>query len=69
MKVSLKLWNRFNTDKVVLSGGVFQNKHLTARTIDILTAEGLKVYEHAGIPANDSGIPIGQIAIARARCV
>jgi hydrogenase maturation protein HypF len=55
------------TDKVVLSGGVFQNKYLSAKAADILKDKGFKVYRHRGINTNDSGIPIGQIAIAQAR--
>ena len=56
--------------KVVLSGGVFQNRFLTARTVAMLEARGLKVYLHSAVSTNDSGIPIGQVAIAnmRARC-
>ena len=69
LKVSLKLQNKFKIDKVVLSGGVFQNKYLTARTVEILTANGLEVHKHSGISTNDSGIPIGQIAIANARVI
>ena len=67
LKVSLKLKKKFKINKVALSGGVFQNKYLTARTVEILAAKGLKVYKHSAVSTNDSGIPIGQIAIANAR--
>ena len=67
LKVSLKLRDRTGIYDVVLTGGVFQNRFLAARTIEILTASGLKVHTHSGVPVNDSGIPIGQIAIANAR--
>ena len=55
-------------DKVVLSGGVFQNKYLTTKAAAILRKRGFKVFLHSKVNTNDSGIPIGQIAIARTRC-
>jgi hydrogenase maturation protein HypF len=54
--------------RVVLSGGCFQNKYLTERTITRLRAEGFHPYWHQRVPPNDGGIALGQIvAIARAR--
>jgi len=53
--------------KVVLSGGVFQNKYLAERTADLLNDNNFKVYPHRNVQTNDSGIPIGQIAIANSR--
>lgn len=67
LKVSLKLQKKFKIDSIVLSGGVFQNKYLTARVVEILAANGLNVHKHSNISTNDSGIPIGQIAIANVR--
>lgn len=52
---------------VVLTGGVFQNRYLTNRAVELLGRNGFKVYTHSRIGTNDSGIPIGQIAIANAR--
>ncbi|MFA5143669.1 MAG: hypothetical protein WC522_05850 [Candidatus Omnitrophota bacterium] len=63
-ETSLKLSKKLKTKQVVLSGGVFQNIYLVGRIRDMLTANGLRVYFHAALPTNDSGIPIGQIAIA-----
>jgi hydrogenase maturation protein HypF len=53
--------------KVVLSGGVFQNKYLVDRTVKLLNQNSFKTYVHRNVQTNDSGIPIGQIAIANAR--
>ena len=53
--------------RVVLSGGVFQNRYLKERTVALLSGDGFKVYTHSNVDTNDSGIPIGQIAIAHAR--
>jgi hydrogenase maturation protein HypF len=53
--------------KVVLSGGVFQNRCLVSRAAELLNKNNFKVYTHSNIQTNDSGIPIGQIAITNAR--
>ncbi|MCX5686771.1 MAG: hypothetical protein NTW09_04870, partial [Candidatus Omnitrophica bacterium] len=67
LSVSLKLRGSFKINKVVLSGGVFQNGFLTARAGQLLEDRGFDVFAHSKVPTNDSGIPIGQIAIANAR--
>jgi hydrogenase maturation protein HypF len=48
-------------EKVVLSGGCFQNRYLTERTIHRLSAEGFRSYWHQRIPPNDGGISLGQV--------
>ena len=55
---------RTGLDKVALSGGCFQNRYLTERTIDRLCAEGFRPYWHQRIPPNDGGISLGQIVAA-----
>lgn len=50
-----------------LSGGCFQNKLLTERTVDLLTEQGFKVLVHETIPPNDGGIAAGQAVAARSR--
>lgn len=67
--VSMKLRKKYRINKVVLTGGVFQNKFLTGRAVELLKKQKFDVYTHLNVSTNDSGIPIGQIAIARARCV
>ena len=47
--------------KVVLSGGCFQNRYLTERAIHRLAAEGFRPYWHQRIPPNDGGISLGQV--------
>ena len=54
-------------DKVVLSGGVFQNKYLLERTISLLNEHHFIVYTHAAVPCNDGGIALGQLAVASKR--
>jgi hydrogenase maturation protein HypF len=53
--------------KVVLSGGVFQNRYLLSGVEEILKKSGFKVYAHSVIPSNDGGIALGQLAIAAKR--
>lgn len=56
-----------NLNKVVLSGGTFQNRYILARVERKLMADGFEVFSHKKIPSNDAGIALGQIAIAAKR--
>ena len=51
--------------RVALSGGCFQNRYLTERTVTRLRAEGFQPYWHQRVPPNDGGIALGQIVAAR----
>ncbi len=51
-------------EKVVLSGGCFQNKYLLEHTIDRLRSAGFRPYWHQRVPPNDAGIALGQIMAA-----
>ena len=55
-------------NRVVLSGGVFQNLVLLDAACGGLTAAGFEVFTHSRVPANDGGISLGQAAIANALC-
>jgi hydrogenase maturation protein HypF len=50
--------------KVVLTGGSFQNKYLTEKSIAMLAKDHLEVYLAEKIPYNDGGIALGQLVIA-----
>jgi hydrogenase maturation protein HypF len=50
--------------KVVLSGGCFQNRYLTERTVERLCQENFRPYWHQRIPPNDGGISAGQCIAA-----
>jgi hydrogenase maturation protein HypF len=54
-------------NKVVLSGGVFQNKYLLEGTTELLQRNYFEVYSHASVPTNDGGIALGQLAVASKR--
>jgi len=51
----------FGLNRVVLSGGCFQNRYLTERTVAGLRAAQFQPYWHQRVPANDGGIALGQI--------
>jgi hydrogenase maturation protein HypF len=51
-------------DVVAISGGVFCNRRLAARTIEILNNDGFEVLYNTVVPANDGGLSLGQAAIA-----
>lgn len=50
--------------RVVLTGGCFQNRILTERTVGRLEAAGFRPYWHQRVPPNDGGIALGQIQAA-----
>jgi len=52
---------------VALSGGVFQNRYLLGRAVELLEAAGFRVLVHSRVPANDGGIALGQALHAAAR--
>ncbi|MFC1703364.1 hypothetical protein ACFL1E_01080 [Candidatus Omnitrophota bacterium] len=58
---------KFGVKKVVLSGGVFQNKLLLSLATGMLKKEKFRIFTHTTTPTNDSGISIGQLMIAQAR--
>jgi len=53
-------------DRVVLSGGCFQNRLLLEGLTRALTDRNLKVYSHRQVPTNDGGIALGQAVIGAA---
>jgi len=55
---------REGLNRVVLSGGVFQNTFLLTLSMDALKASGFEVFIHHDVPPNDGGISLGQAIIA-----
>lgn len=51
-------------EKVVISGGCFQNKRLTEQLQRMFAKEDIPLYVPGRIPCNDGGIAVGQLAIA-----
>jgi len=58
---ALKIRDSVEFEAVGLSGGVFQNRRLTERVVELLQAQGIEVRLHKEIPANDGGLSFGQI--------
>jgi hydrogenase maturation protein HypF len=60
----LEIVARERLDTVVLSGGVFQNRLLLDRLVDLLRTTSLAVWCNREVPANDGGLSLGQAALA-----
>ncbi|MBI2863603.1 MAG: carbamoyltransferase HypF [Chloroflexi bacterium] len=58
---------RCGLERVVLSGGVFQNRYLLSRTLAGLARQEFEVYIHHLVPCNDGGIALGQAVVASSR--
>ncbi len=63
-QVCRTLRGKTGLNEVALSGGVWQNMTLLAKTLDLLQASGFKVYTHRLVPPNDGGLALGQAAVA-----
>jgi hydrogenase maturation protein HypF len=64
LEVSEKMRKEFSLNKVVLSGGVFQNKYLLEKSVKKLLQNRFLVYTNHLVPSNDGGISLGQLVIA-----
>ncbi|PKP53987.1 MAG: carbamoyltransferase HypF [Bacteroidetes bacterium HGW-Bacteroidetes-1] len=54
-------------NKIVLSGGSFQNRYLLEKSEELLKEAGFSVFTNRKAPSNDGGIALGQMAIASKR--
>lgn len=54
----------YDTDTIVLSGGVFQNEMLLTDLKKLLERDSLVIWTNHAVPANDGGISLGQAALA-----
>ena len=57
----IEVAKRIGQERVALSGGCFQNRYLTERTVGRLQAEGFRPFWHQRVPPNDGGIALGQV--------
>ena len=62
--ISNKLREKYNINRVALSGGCFQNRLLLEGMINLLEKNGFDVYHHMLVPTNDGGISLGQAVCA-----
>lgn len=65
--VCLRIAETTALDRIILSGGVFQNRLLSEMIYTALRNRGLQVFTHRLVPPNDGGIALGQAAIAGRR--
>jgi hydrogenase maturation protein HypF len=66
-QASLNLCQQYGLNRVVCSGGVFQNVFLLENLEERLGGLGLEVYTPELIPANDACISLGQAVIGAMR--
>ena len=52
-------------NKVILSGGVFQNRLLFESLVGKLETGGYEVFTHKQVPTNDGGLALGQVFIGQ----
>jgi hydrogenase maturation protein HypF len=64
--VCLQLRQERGHNLVALSGGVFQNVTLLAKTLNLLQDADFEVVTHRLVPPNDGGLALGQAMIANA---
>jgi len=58
--ISLRAQKKYNIKKIALSGGVFQNNLLLAKSFTLLKKHGFEPYSNFKVPVNDGGISLGQ---------
>jgi hydrogenase maturation protein HypF len=68
-KMARKIRDKTGLNRVVLSGGCFQNRILTEGTIAELEKAGFDVFFHNAIPTNDGCISLGQAVCAGAQAM
>jgi hydrogenase maturation protein HypF len=64
LEVASQVRTETSLNKVILSGGVFQNKYLLEKSLYLLTRNRFKVFTNRLVPPNDGGVSLGQLVIA-----
>jgi hydrogenase maturation protein HypF len=64
VEIIITVARQVGQERVVLTGGCFQNKYLTEKAVRRLQTEGFRPYWHQRVPPNDGGIALGQIVAA-----
>jgi hydrogenase maturation protein HypF len=67
LDLSRKIRTETGLNKVVLSGGTFQNRYLLSLSENLLKDQDFEVFTHETVPSNDGGLALGQLAIAAKR--
>jgi len=64
VEMIIAIARKVHVEKIVLTGGCFQNRYLSEHAIDRLRQENFKPYWHQRVPPNDGGIALGQAVAA-----
>jgi hydrogenase maturation protein HypF len=64
MRTCVSIRERTGSKRVILSGGVWQNRVLLERTLTLLRGQDFEVFMHRQVPTNDGGIALGQAMVA-----
>jgi len=67
LELSRKIKQNFNIHQLVLSGGVWQNRLLLEKTINLLKKNGFQPLIHLQMPPNDGCVAFGQAMITAYR--
>jgi hydrogenase maturation protein HypF len=67
VEMILEIARRTGRDRVLLTGGCFQNRYLAERAIARLGRAGFIPFWHRDVPPNDGGIALGQLYCAMTR--
>jgi len=67
VREAIKLRSESGINKVVLSGGTFQNRFILSETVKGMSKNNFQVYTPCNYPSNDGGIALGQLMIAAKR--
>jgi hydrogenase maturation protein HypF len=61
VEAAVEIAYRIEEERIVLTGGCFQNRYLAERAVRRFEAEGFRPYWHQRVPPNDGGIALGQV--------
>jgi hydrogenase maturation protein HypF len=64
LEVAENIRRKTSLNKIVLSGGVFQNKYLLENLTHLLNEKHFEVFTNHLVPVNDGGVSLGQLIIA-----
>lgn len=67
LRVCQSIRKQTGLNKVVLSGGVWQNLTLLKASLNRLRADEFEVFTHKLVPTNDGGLSLGQAIVAATR--
>jgi hydrogenase maturation protein HypF len=64
LEIIVAIARKVRVEKIVLTGGCFQNRYLSEHTVEQLRQENFKPYWHQRVPPNDGGIALGHAVAA-----